>query len=297
MDKDKRPLLVLGGSGQVGGAVIKEAKRRNITFVGTYYKHSVPELIHWNGDVADIRGLIDESKPRAVVYAAGMTNVDACERHKEKVNRWNAEVPSEIAKLCRGLCSFVYFSTDYVFDGKKGPYSEEEPVSPPSAYGCSKAKGEEGVLSAHSTHLVIRTTVVYGPEAQEKNFVARLCNKLALGEPIRVASDQIGSPTYNEDLAKRALDLLELKKDGIWHVAGPELIDRASFAMLVAEIFNLDKSLIRPVLTKELNQAAKRPLNAGLKIEKLNSTFGSSCMRSPKEGLLTYASWEAEVAQ
>ena len=286
-------MLVLGGSGQVGGAILREAKRRGLPAIGTCRKHLQPGLSYWDGGVASLADSLYPLNPFAVVYAAGLMNVDACEGRQDEAGRWNEAVPSEIARLCRGLCRFVYFSTEYVFDGTSGPYSEDDPVSPLSAYGRSKARGEEGVLSADPSALIVRTTVVYGPEAQEKNFVAQLRRRLGRAERMQVPDDQVSSPTYNEDLAARTLDLLEREATGVWHVAGPDLMDRFSFARLAAEAFGLDVTLVEPIATSELRQPARRPLKAGLRIEKLNAVLGSAAMRGPREGLAAYAAWEA----
>lgn len=298
MDEGRvRPVLVLGGSGQVGGALLREAVRRRVGAIGTYCAHPQPGLVRWSGDLAAFGGLLRELDPPAVIHAAGLTNVDACEGREAEADHWNATLPSEIARLCRGRYRFVYVSTDYVFDGSAGPYAESDPVCPLSAYARSKARGEAGVLSADPTALVLRTTVVYGPESQEKNFVARLRDRLARGERIRVPKDQLGSPTYNEDLAARTLDLLEREASGIWHVAGCEVMDRFSFARLAALVFGLDATLLEPVTTPELGQTARRPLKAGLRIGKLIAALGSGAMRSPRDGLAAYAASEAWVSR
>lgn len=295
MAEEGRPLLVLGGSGQVGGAVLREAKRRGFPAVGTYREHLQPGLCHWGGSMVSLADFLRTLSPLAVVYAAGMMNVDACEGHEQEADHWNATVPSQIARLCRGLCQFIYFSTEYVFDGSAGPYAEDDPVNPLSAYARSKVRGEGRVLSAHLSALILRTTVVYGPERQEKNFVAQLRQRLGQGERMQVPYDQVSSPTYNEDLAARTLDLLERKATGVWHVAGPDVMDRFSFARLAAEAFGLDATLVKPVATSELYQPARRPLKAGLQIEKLNAAFGLGAMRGPQEGLAAYAASEAVI--
>ncbi len=297
MAEAERPLLILGGSGQVGGALLGEARRRGLNAVGTYRTSPTPGLTAWGGGLDALAGLLDAFDPWGVVYAAGMNNVDASEGNEVEADRWNAGVPAEIARRCRGCRRFAYFSTEYVFDGCSGPYGEEEVVNPLSTYGRSKARGEAAVLSADPSALVLRTTVVYGPEAQEKNFVARLRRELGRGERMRVPRDQVSSPTYNEDLAARTLDLLAAKASGIWHVAGPEVMDRFAFARLAAATFGLDPALLEPAATGELGQLARRPLQAGLRTDKLRAAFGPAAMRGPREGLTAYARSEAAVVR
>jgi dTDP-4-dehydrorhamnose reductase len=288
---------VLGGSGQIGGAVLQEAKQRGLPAVGTYRSLPRPGLLHWDGSIDSLADRLRTLNPLAVVYAAGLVNVDACEGHEEEADRWNAAVPFEISRLCRGLCRFVYFSTEYVFDGNAGPYAEDDPVNPLSAYARSKVRGEGRILFADPSALVVRTTVVYGPEAQGKNFVAQLRRRLGQGDRMRVPHDQVSSPTYNVDLAMRTLDLLEREARGVWHVAGPEVMDRFSFARLAAEAFGLDATLLEPVATRELRQPASRPLKAGLRIDKLQVTLGPGAMRGPREGLAAYAVSEAAIVR
>lgn len=295
MGEKERPLLVLGGSGQVGGALLREARRRSLAAVGTYRSHQQPELSLWDGGMDTLADLLDLLDPIGVMYAAGMVNVDACEGREEEANRWNAAIPSQIARLCQGRRRFVYFSTEYVFDGRSGPYAEDDPVNPLSAYARSKAHGEQETRAVDPSALVVRTTVVYGPEAQAKNFVAQLRWRLGRGERMRVPQDQVSSPTYNEDLAARTLDLLERNASGVWHVAGPEVMDRFSFARLAAEAFGLDAALLEPVATRELRQLARRPLRAGLQIDKLQAAFGPDATRGPRQGLATYAACEAVI--
>jgi len=294
MGRDGKSLFVLGGSGQVGGAVIREAGRRNVSCCGTYFRHGYPGLVYWDGDIGSLEKLIEENDPQAVVYALGMTHVDDCETSREETFRWNSVVPAEIARLCGGSRAFVYFSTEYVFDGENGPYSENDPPNPLSVYGYSKLRGEQSVFLAKPDALVLRTTVVYGPEEQKKNFIFSLRKRINKKQRVMVPCDQVSSPTYNADLASAVLDLINGNKTGVWNAAGPEVMDRYSFALLAAEVFDLDKDLIIPVHTEELHQAAKRPLNAGLRIDKLQSFVGVGCMRTPREGLLVFRAGEKE---
>jgi dTDP-4-dehydrorhamnose reductase len=159
----------------------------------------------------------------------------------------------------------VYFSSDYVFTGDAGPYSETDPVGPLSVYGRHKVLAE-GSLPPGS--LIVRTTVVYGLEPQAKNFVYRLRGLLAEGREIPVPADQVGNPTYAPNLARAATTLARSGATGIYHVAGRDRVSRYEFALEVARVFSLPGDPIRPVTTAELHQPAPRPLSAGMKLEK-----------------------------
>lgn len=283
-----RSVLVVGGSGQVGTALLAEALRKGIAATGTFHAHARPGLVLWDGTLESFDALVARAEPGLVVYAAGVAHVDRCETETAECERWNAEVPGALARRCRGR-RFVYFSTDYVFDGADGPYGEDDPVRPISAYARSKVAGERAVLDADPTALVVRTTVVYGPEPQGKNFVAQLRARLGRGERMRVPQDQVSTPTYNIDLAARTLQLALIGASGVWHIAGPDALDRFAFARQAATAFGLDAKLLEPVSTAALGQAAPRPLNGGLRTGKLVGALGTDLMRGVQEGLASYA--------
>jgi len=284
-----RPVLVVGGSGQVGGALLAEASRRGIAVTGTFHANARPGLVPWDGTLDAFDALVAEVQPGFVIYAAGVAHVDRCETEGGECDRWNARVPGELARRCGGARRFIYFSTDYVFDGVGGPYGEDDPVGPLSAYARSKLAGERAVLGADPTALVVRTTVVYGPEPQGKNFVAQLRGRLGRGERMRVPRDQVSTPTYNVDLAARTLQLVLQGASGVWHVAGPDVLDRYAFARLAAAAFGLDASLLDAVPTPSLGQAAPRPLKGGLRTGKLTAALGTDVMRGVQAGLAAYA--------
>jgi len=290
-----RSVLVVGGSGQVGTALLAEASRRGIAATGTFHAHARPGLVPWDGTLDAFDALVERAQAGLVVYAAGVAHVDRCETEASECERWNAEVPGALARRCASARRFVYFSTDYVFDGAGGPYGENDPVGPISAYARSKLAGERAVLDADPTALVVRTTVVYGPEPQGKNFVAQLRGRLGRGERMRVPQDQVSTPTYNVDLAARTLQLVLGGKSGVWHVAGPDVLDRYAFARQAAAAFGLDAKLLEPVSTPSLGQAAPRPLKGGLRTEKLAAALGPDLMRPVQGGLASYALVERGV--
>ena len=278
--------LVIGGSGQVGAALARALTARGHAVVATH--HHVPQpgtraldLL----DAAAVSALIGEVAPDVVFCPAGLTHVDYCEDHPEEARRANAEAPAAAARAtaaCGGR--FVFFSTEYVFDGAAGPYSEEAPVGPLSMYGRSKLEGERAVLAADTRALVVRTAGVYGPEPQGKNFVYQVRRRAAVGEVVRVPNDQYSTPTYNEDLAAAVVALVERGVAGVVHVAGPTVLDRHAFARLVCEVFGLPAECVTPVPTAALGQRAPRPLRAGLRIDRCRRLV-EVAPRTPADGL------------
>jgi dTDP-4-dehydrorhamnose reductase len=152
-------------------------------------------------------------------------------------------------------------------------------------YGRSKWEGEQAVLAACPHALVLRTTVVYGQDLGQKNYVYSLMRQLSAGHAMRVAQDQVSTPTYNRDLAAAAVALVERGASGIYHVCGPERMDRLAFARSVADLLLLDAGLLEGVPTAELGQKAARPLNAGLAIDKLRRMHPDLTMRGPADAL------------
>ncbi len=280
---------MLGASGQVGQALFRELKARGWRCEGSYFEHPevAPGLFHL--DLADLKGIRDQilsRRPNALFLPSGWTWVDGCEDDPQRAFLINARAPEAAAQAAALLqCACVYYSTEYVFGEEGGPYDELRAPDPVGVYGASKLEGEARVLSAWSGSLVLRTTVVYGPDRQKKNFVCQLVKALSEGKPMKVPADQVSSPTYNRDLARASVDLVERKLRGLWNVAGQGTIDRYHFAKIAARVFGLDADLISPVATADLRQKARRPLGAGLDIEKLAKTLAWS-PRSPETGLV-----------
>ncbi len=230
--------------------------------------------------------LLDPVSLKAIYCIAGMTNVEACEDNAGLAFQVNAKGPGILARYARnsGL-PFVYFSTEYIFDGQSGPYVEVDQPHPISVYGASKLAGEGEVLDAHPEALILRTTVVYGPDDRQKNFIYSLLSALTSGRVMKVAKDQISTPTYNRDLVHAAVRLQETGSSGIFHVCGPERLSRFDFAQRAANYLGLDAGLLAPVSTADLRQRAPRPLSAGLATDKLMRLHPQLGMRSLEEAL------------
>ncbi len=259
--------LVVGGSGQIGGWLLRTLAERGHEAEGTYHSVAYPGLTHL--DAADTRAAsawVRERAPDVVFYPAGLTWVDGCERNPAAAEAANRDQPLTLARAAAGVgARFVYFSTDYVFDGKAGPYTEDDPVAPLNAYGRSKLETErELAAELGDRQLTARTSWVFGPERQGKNFAYQLVKSLKAGRPMACPSDQRSSPTYGPDVAKAAVLLMERGASGLIHMAGPEVMDRVCFARRLAEGFGLDMGLITSATTEALGQGAPRPLQGGL---------------------------------
>lgn len=222
-----------------------------------------------------------------VINLAAMTNVDKCE--SDKLTCWNVNVTlvEQLARLCRIIdAQLVQISTDYVFDGAKGPYAENDIPNPISYYGKSKLAAENVAMGAGVHASVIRTNVVYGPDENHPDFVRWIIDALDSGTPVRIASDQFSNPTYVDDLAEAVLRIVRRRRSGIYHVGGADRVSRIEFARRIATMFKGNADLLIPVPTAEMNQPARRPLQAGLITLKAESDLGFK-MRGIESGLVS----------
>ena len=215
--------------------------------------------------------LISSVRPNVIYLCAAYTWVDGCEMDEEKAKNINSFGPGRIAEEAQKVgAKVIYFSSDYIFDGTNGPYQESCLPNPINIYGRSKYEGEKLVLSACPEALILRTTIVYGPEEQGKNFIYQLVDSLQKGKEFLCAKDQIGTPTYNRDLVRMAIGLVEANAKGVYNCAGKEVLDRYSFACKCATLLGCDQNLIKGVTTSEAVKQgkAKRGLKLGLNMDK-----------------------------
>jgi len=278
--------LVIGASGQVGAALMTTLRARGHEARGTSGHHATPGLDPLDlTDHPAVARAIAAARPDWVFCPAGLSHVDYCEDHADEALAINRDGPEAAARAAESAgAGLVYYSTDYVFDGVAGPFGEDDTPRPLSVYGRSKHEGERAVTAACRRAVIIRTSVVYGPERQEKNFVYQLLRACREGRGFRPAIDQRASPSYNPDVAAASVELCERGLLGLWHVAGPEVLDRYAFALLVCKEFGLDASRLTAVTTAALGQKAPRPLAGGLKVAKAQAQLRTR-LRPPAEGL------------
>ncbi len=290
--------LIAGATGQVGTQMLRYLTdvRGAETALATT-RHTREGWLHLDfAELATIdqaAALFDGYELDSIYCVAGMTAVDACEDEPDLAFRTNARGPGVLAAYAqRRKLPFVYFSTEYVFDGAPehpGPYAEDAALRPLSVYGKSKLAGEEAVCKACTGALILRTTVVYGPDARQKNYLYSLMRNLATGTRMRVPEDQVSTPTYNLDLIAAAVGLVQCGASGVFHVCGPEVLGRLEFARAIAAQLGLNGSLLEGVSTAELGQRAPRPLAAGLATGKLTALYPQLRMRPVAEAIMECA--------
>jgi dTDP-4-dehydrorhamnose reductase len=256
-------LCVTGATGTLGRAIARVCDARGWPY------HLLSRQDMDIAAPASVGAALDALAPWAVVNTAGYVRVDDAEGEPERCFRENAAGPAALAGACaaRGL-GLVTFSSDLVFDGRKGaPYAESDAVHPLNVYGRSKVAAEAGVLAAHPGALVVRTSAFFGPW-DEHNFVAAVLRALAAGEPFRAASDAVVSPTYVPDLAGACLDLLAAGQTGLVHVATAGAVTGADRARRAAAAAGVPDRGLEAVPTDALRLRAPRPRYSALTSER-----------------------------
>ena len=221
--------------------------------------------------------VVEKVRPDVIIHTAAMTNVDQCEAEKDLCWALNVKALEYLTEACEKHIVFLcHLSTDFVFDGKSGPYSEEDKPSPISFYGWSKYAAEEVVKRSKCTWSIVRTVLVYGitNDMSRSNIILWVKNSLEQQKSIKVVTDQFRTPTLAEDLAMGCWLVVDKKAEGIFHISGKDFLTPYQMAIKTAEFFQLDKSLITPVDSSNFTQPAKRPARTGFVLDKAVSVLG-----------------------
>lgn len=270
-------VLVFGGAGLVGRAMVAEAGRRGWAADG-------PDRDRTDvTDPAAVASALSAFRPDLVVNCAAMTAVDACESERQKAFLLNGEAVAILAAgAARAGARFVHLSTDYVFDGEGvAPYAEDHPTAPRSVYGASKLEGERRALAVPGT-LLVRTSWIFGHGGP--NFVDTMRAKLAAPDAaLRVVADQVGAPTWAPFLARALADLGESGASGIVHYQNRPAVSWHGFALEIARRLG-STAEIRPATTAEVPRPAPRPRYSVLSVERFERLAGRA-VEDWREGL------------
>ncbi len=241
-------------------------------------------------DITD-KGLLFEElnkyKPDVIVNTAAMTNVDACEENKAECDLLNVNVVEFLKEYSElNNTHLVHISTDFIFDGEKGLYKETDVPNPLSYYGLSKLKSENILTTSKIDFTILRTILVYGKvyDMTRSNIVLWVKKSLEEKKEITIVNDQFRMPTYVDDLALVCKIAIDKKSIGVFNISSNKLLSIYEIAQLVAEVFELDKNLIKSISTKTLNQKALRPPITGFDLTKTNAEL-SFFSKSFKEDL------------
>ncbi len=271
---NNKKILVVGSNGLLGQKlceIIVRGGAYNLTIASIEEKplRQVVGAQYIRVDITnkkDVKSLVSTCHPDVIINAAAMTNVDACETERELCWRINVDgVENLVDAAKKSNTKVVHISTDYIFDGKNGPYAEDDRPEPLSYYGKSKLASENLLRTSGVPFLIARTMVLYGfAPGVKANFALWLIDSLESKKAVNVVDDQIGNPTLVDDLAYGLIQGFEMERTGVYNLAGREILTRYEFALKLAKVFNLDAALINPITTDSLKQPAPRPLKSGL---------------------------------
>jgi dTDP-4-dehydrorhamnose reductase len=289
-------VFITGGSGLLGSSLVYSfVENGNSKVFATYNNHPIEmeEACFIPLDITnkkDIFQRIENVDPDVVVHTAALTNVDFCEDNSEVAREVNIGGTKNVAKACAKIdAKMIYISTDYIFDGRKGNYSEIDIPAPINYYGKTKLEGENMVKNFATNYTIVRTSL-YGWNIQKKlSFAEWIITNLEKNQRINVLADQFSSLMLVNDCAEIILKIIEANITGLYNVASCEKVSKFYFAKRLAEIFDLDESLIIPITTEELskkmNQKARRPKDVSLNVGKIGKKLN---VNLPKidEGLI-----------
>ena len=274
-----KKILVTGSNGLLGQKLIEKlSKAENVKVVATARgENRLPFAENYKFVSLDItkkeevETVFEAEKPDVVIHTAAMTNVDQCETEKDACWDLNVKAVEYLLEASKKHNSFfVHLSTDFIFDGKEGPYDEKAEANPLSFYGWSKYAAEKLVINSDVKWAIARTVLVYGiaHDMSRTNIILWVKNSLEQGKSINVVNDQWRTPTLAEDLADGCILIAQKEAEGIFNISGKDLLNPFQMAIMTADYFNLDKTLITEVDGTKFTQPAKRPAKTGFILDK-----------------------------
>ena len=274
-------VVITGSNGLLGqsllGLLLKEKEVYRVSGISRGKNRSGREDFNYISiditEKGNLKKTIREIQPNFIINTAAMTQVDDCENNKKVCDVINVDVVQWLMEVSNEInAHLIHLSTDFIFDGIKGNYKETDTPNPLSYYGLSKLKSEEILSKSNIDYTVLRTILVYGKvyDMSRNNIVLWVREMLSTNKEITIVDDQFRTPTYVEDLALACKISMDKKATGIFHIASSELLSVYQIAQQIAEVFDLDKSLIKPISTSTLNQKAARPAKTGFDLRKTN---------------------------
>jgi dTDP-4-dehydrorhamnose reductase len=280
-------ILVTGSNGLLGQKIVAQLLTSKVDFLATSLgknrNTNCPSNVYAEMDICNetnITEVFESFQPTHVIHTAAMTNVDTCELQPENCRRINVTAVKFLTTACLKInCHFQLLSTDFVFDGSKGNYNEEDIPNPLSEYARSKVEAEEiAKLLPTQMFSIVRTIIVYGTgeNLSRSNIVLWAKEALKNGQELTIIDDQFRAPTWADDLAWACIRICELNEQGIFHIAGPETMSIFHLVERIARFYQLPMSQVKRTDSSTLNQAAKRPPRTGFDLTKARSILGYS---------------------
>jgi dTDP-4-dehydrorhamnose reductase len=273
-------ILITGGSGSLGWTLGGLLAPRCKVIASYCSNPAIPrgaEAVRVDlRDQGTISQVVDRSRPDIIIHLAAVTDPDACEQDPEVASRINFEATSEIADAARKCgCKLVFASTDLVFDGARGDYTEDDSPHPLSRYGMTKLRAEQAVSGTCKHGFTFRSSLIYGRRSPSRpNFLSRVLGRLAKGERIQLFTDQRRNPIFVDDLARAVIEAIGHDVAGLYHLGGADVVTRYQFGKLVCQAFGYDEDLLVPIRMRDFTYAAERPLDSTLDITRFTEITG-----------------------
>ncbi|MES2798890.1 MAG: SDR family oxidoreductase [Bacteroidota bacterium] len=278
-------ILITGANGLLGQKLVKQCRAKNVAFLATSMgknrNEDCPTENYSEMDICDtgeVNRIFIEFKPTHIIHTAAITNVDFCELNPDECQRVNVEATAilfEAAKSCNGY--LIFLSTDFVFDGELGNYSEQDLPNPLSVYAKSKYDSEQMLQQdIYKNWAIVRTIIVYGVgnNLSRTNIICWAKDALQAGQEMKIVDDQFRAPTWADDLAWACLRIVTLQEQGVFHIAGPETMSIFNIIERVAKHFGYATTQLVRVSSATLNQPAKRPPKTGFDLKKSREILG-----------------------
>lgn len=274
-----KTILVTGSNGLLGQKItenillskqynlVATSKGSNRYPIKDGYNYAEMDIL----DPGQVRNVVAQYKPDAIIHTAAMTNVDTCQSEQKLAHALNVEAVKTIVAVCETMnIQLIHLSTDFIFDGEDGPYEESATPNPLSYYGQTKVEAEALVANSHCRWSIIRTILVYGivKDMSRSNIVLWAKHALEKAAPLNVVNDQWRMPTLAEDLAWACIRAVEKEVTGIYHISGKDMMSVSELVGRVADYFGLDKRPMTEVSSATLNQSAARPKRTGFILDK-----------------------------
>jgi len=275
-------ILITGSNGLLGQKLVKHLTKNNIPFIATSKgKNRNPDCMdasYSTMDICspdDIKSVFNRFIPTHVIHTAAMTNVDECEEFPFECEKLNVEATHLLFEAAQKIgAHFQLLSTDFVFDGLKGNYSETDTPNPLSVYARSKVSAENLVLtSSYLKFSIVRTIILYGKanNLSRSNIVCWAKEALSKGQPLSIIDDQFRAPTWADDLAWACIRICSLNKTGLYHISGPETMSIYDLVLRIAKFYSFSTDFLTKTDSLSLNQKAKRPPKTGFDLQKAQS--------------------------
>ena len=278
-------ILITGSNGLLGQKIVGQLAKASINFLatskGVNRNPSCSDVNYHQMDISnalEIERVFSMFLPTHIIHTAAMTNVDHWEQQPDECNRINFEAVLLLFHAAQKInAHFQLLSTDFVFDGEKGNYKEEDQVNPLSLYAQSKVNAENYLLVSNSLNWsIVRTIIVYGSanNLSRNNIIYWAKDALEKGQELSIIDDQFRAPTWANDLAWACIRICELNKMGIYHISGPETFSIYEIVEKIAQFFNLPTNSLSKSSSLNLNQPAKRPPKTGFDLTKAKTELG-----------------------